>query len=98
MVQCEKWYIHGNGTYRNKANNIMNTAHKITHENNEQIKETFKCYSVLFKPVRQSRNRCKHNTDRILDTHTVPTDIWGGLSLPLKRYTYKAAGGCSLTS
>ena len=44
MVHTEKWYILINGTHRNKTNNIMNTVHKITHENNEQIKETFKCY------------------------------------------------------
>ena len=43
-----KWYIQKNGTYKNKANNI-NTEHIITQENNEQIKETFKCYSVLFQ-------------------------------------------------
>ena len=50
MVHTEKWYIHVNGTYRNKEDNIMNTAHKITHENNEQqIKVTFKYYSVLFQ-------------------------------------------------
>ena len=52
MVHIEKWYIHVNGTYINKANNIMNIAHKITHENNNQIKESFKVTQSFFKPVR----------------------------------------------
>ena len=38
-------------TYRNKANNIMNSAHKITRgkNNEQQIKLTFKYYSALFQ-------------------------------------------------
>ena len=40
----------------------------------------------------------KHNIDIIINTHTVPTVIGGGPSLFLKRYTYKAVGGCSLMS
>ena len=97
MVHTEKWYIQ-----RNKANNIMNIAHKIMHESNEQMKETFKCYSVLFSSLLGDAETVvtiyKQNTDIIINTHTVPTVIDGGPSLSLKRYNYKTAGGCSLTS
>ena len=77
----------------------MNPAHKITYENNEQqVKETFKCYSALYQAetvVTIYKHKSRHHNQH---THTVPTVIGGGPSLSLKWYTYKTAGGCSLMS